>query len=201
EYLILRGDYVRSFVQVVATATGFGPDWMDFDPQTKSPLAMHLVKDDVPITGRVLDLQGRPVAAADVRLLALETSSNENLTAYLDDWKAKPAREALRSADKILLHPYVAGLPKVVHTDADGRFRLTGGGRERIARLSIEAPMIETMVVRVMPRPAAEIKPVSQGASERAMAEHPRNTLPTLYGVPFEHVAGPTKPIVGTVRD
>src|SRR5207248_979969 len=65
----------------------------------------------------------------------------------------------------------------------------------------IEAPTVETLVVRAVPRPAADIKIIGKHAAEQMMAEYPRNALPTLYGVPFDHVAGPAKLIVGTVRD
>ena len=115
-------------LQVIAAAKGFGPDWVKLEPQAKSELTLRLVKDDVPITGRVLDLQGRPVSAADVRLLALETTPEEDLASYLKGWKTERAQQALHVAGKVLYHPSVAGLPKTVKTDADGRFRLTGCG-------------------------------------------------------------------------
>jgi RNA polymerase sigma factor (sigma-70 family) len=201
EYAALSGEETWSFVQVIATAQGYGPDWAKFDPQAKSELTLRLVKDDVPLTGRVLDLQGRPVAAADIRLLALETTTDEDSRSYLTGWKAARTPGAVYAPSKELHHPSVVGLPRTVKTDADGRFRLIGCGRERTAKVAIEAPTIETHVVRIVPRPAAEIKTVVQDASERAMSEYSRNPLPTLYGIPFDHVAGPTKLIAGTVRD
>jgi RNA polymerase sigma factor (sigma-70 family) len=201
EYNTLGGQNVWSFLQVIATAEGFGPDWAKLDLQAKSPLTLRLVKDDAPITGRVLDLQGRPVAAADVRLLSLETTTEEDLTSYLKGWRTERFGGAIQSASKILYHASAAGLAKAVKTDAEGRFRLTGCGRERVVKLSIEAPTIETAVVRIIPRPAAEVKTVAQQAAERMMSQSFRQVLPTIYGLPFEHVAGPTKLIAGTVRD
>src|SRR5207253_2199947 len=131
----------------------------------------------------------------------LETTPDEDLRTYLAGWNSNRAQDAVRVA-KILYHPSVAGLPKTVTSDADGRFRLLGCGRERIAKLAIKAPTIETVVVRVLPRSAVDVKTIVQGASERRMmSEYSRQTLPTLYGVPFDHVAGPAKLIVGTIRD
>jgi RNA polymerase sigma factor (sigma-70 family) len=200
EFTALGGKNRWSVLQVVAAAKGFGLDWAEFDPQVKEGLTLRLVKDDVPITGRVLDLQGRPVSA-DIRLVGLETMPEEDLTSYLKNWKNEPAQKALQRAKKILYDPSIFGLPKQVKTDNDGRFRLTGCGRERIVKLAIEAPKIETALVRIIPRPAAEVKTVAQNAAEHLMPGYSRQMLPILYGVPFEHVAGPTKLVVGTVRD
>jgi hypothetical protein len=154
EYAALGGDNPWSIFQVVAAAKGFGPDWAKVEPHAKDALTLRLVKDDVPITGCVLDLQGRPVIA-DVRLVDLETTPEEDLSSYLKGWKTERAYQAVHEANKVLYHPSVAGLPKQVKTDKDGRFRLTGCGRERIAKLAIAAPTIETALVRVIPRPAA----------------------------------------------
>src|SRR5262249_51255408 len=117
---------------------------------------LRLVKDNVPITGRVLDLQGRPVIAG-VRLVGLETTPEEDLTSYLKNWKNEPAQLALQRAKKILYDPSNFGLPKQGKTERDGRLRLTGWGRERIVKLAIEAPTIETALVRIIPRSPAEV--------------------------------------------
>jgi RNA polymerase sigma factor (sigma-70 family) len=199
EYTALGGKNLWSILQVVATAEGFGPDWAKLDPQAKDGLTLRLVKD-VPISGRVLDLQGRPVIAG-VRLVGLETTPEEDLTSYLKNWKNEAAQLALRRAKKILYDPSNFGLPKQVKTDKDGRFRLTGCGCERIVKLAIEAPNIETALVRIIPRSAAEVKTVAQHAAEHLLPGYSRQMLPILYGATFEHVAGPTKLFIGTVRD
>jgi hypothetical protein len=201
EYTALGDGEPWSFVQVITAAKGYGPDWAKFDPQAKSELTLRLVKDDMPLTGRVLDLQGQPVAGADVRLLALETTPEEDLTSYVNGWKTSLRPEAVEAAGKVLHRPFVVGLPQSVKTAADGRFRLMGCGRERIARVAIEAPTIETDVVRILPRPTSEIKKLVQDTSERALSEHRKSPPLWVYGIPFDHVAGPTKLIIGTVRD
>ena len=54
--------------QVVALAEGYGPDWAELRFAGKmAELTLRLAKDDVPIQGRILDLQGKPVADAMVR--------------------------------------------------------------------------------------------------------------------------------------
>src|SRR5579884_37103 len=55
---------------VVAEAARYGQDWVSLkEARDGKELTLRLVKDDVPIRGRVLDLEGRPIAGATVRLL------------------------------------------------------------------------------------------------------------------------------------
>jgi len=53
---------------VVAAAEGHGFAWARVRPGASGDLTLRLVKDDVPLRGRVLDLQGKPVAGATVRI-------------------------------------------------------------------------------------------------------------------------------------
>ena len=55
--------------QIAAVAPGFGPAWVDAGSLLKGGEAtLRLVRDDVPIRGRVVDPQGRPIAGVTVRL-------------------------------------------------------------------------------------------------------------------------------------
>jgi RNA polymerase sigma factor (sigma-70 family) len=48
-------------VVLVATAPGYGPKWVPIDPAARgADTTIRVVRDDVPIRGRILDLQGRP---------------------------------------------------------------------------------------------------------------------------------------------
>jgi hypothetical protein len=68
-------------------------------------------------------------------------------------------------------------------TGADGRYRLTGIGRERVVYLRIEGDAIEHTFLKILTR--AKL-----------------NGLPPLaHGAMFEHVAAPTKPVRGIVKD
>jgi hypothetical protein len=101
------------------------------------------------------------VAGARVRLLRLETHPERHRLAA--QWVDAPGQ---------------------LTTGKDGRFRLSGIGRDRIAVLRIDGPAIEQKEVRVFTRPSRDGK-----------------TPHGHYPATFDHVAGPTKPIVGTVRD
>ena len=67
--------------------------------------------------------------------------------------------------------------------------RLAGIGRERVATLQIEGQTIETKQFEVRTRAGAAIRvPGYKGGMN--------SDLITIYGASFEHVAGPTRPIV-----
>ena len=51
-----------STVTVLAAAEGLGPDWVELRKPPDESLTLRLVDDSVPIKGRILDLQGRPVS-------------------------------------------------------------------------------------------------------------------------------------------
>ena len=53
-------------ITVLATAGGVGPDWADISKAFDQEMALRFVEDSVPISGRILDLQGKPVAGARI---------------------------------------------------------------------------------------------------------------------------------------
>jgi RNA polymerase sigma factor (sigma-70 family) len=192
---------VFAHAQVVAVAPGCGPDWTPADRPPAGEITLRLPANDVTIDGRILDLQGKPVAGAKVRVLRLETTADDDLAPFLDTWRSgNDGHLALGRLSKTLANPSAAGLPTTLTADADGRFRLPGAGRERIVVLSIDAPQIEHATLRVLPRPPAEVKALVRPPSESMMR---RGTLPPplLYGLRFDHLGMPVRPITGVVRD
>src|SRR5262249_26503962 len=145
---------------VVAAARGYGPAWASLERIEKGGLTLRLARDDVPIKGHVVDLQGRPVAGARIGVERVATAGQDE--------------------HHSLWQPVWLGLPKEVGTDKDGRFSLSSVGRDRTVVLHINGPTIEHKIVSVSTQAVVEGKKVEK--------------------VPVEVVAGPTKPIVGTVR-
>jgi RNA polymerase sigma factor (sigma-70 family) len=139
-----RGEPWR-YYDVLVTAPGYGPSWV-WMPEVKDELKLQLVKDDVTVRGRVVDLQGRPVIGATVQVLGPPWAT------VLDD----------------------------VTTDRNGRFIIRGIGRDRSVELRVSGPTIELKRVGVTTHSQVGGKPADQ--------------------VTVEVVAGPTKPIAGTVR-
>jgi RNA polymerase sigma factor (sigma-70 family) len=175
-------------VVLAAAAKGFGLDWIDVDAKSKSEeITLRLVADDVPITGRVLDLEGRPVAGVTVDVMRVaRTPEGQTLAKWVERhirdkggyaWEA--SLQAIRSD--------LLDLTEKTTTDAEGKFRLTGFGRDRVLRLKIHGPTIEHLLVWTMTRPGPAKGFVSGDLG--------------FYAANFDLLVGPTKPIIGTVRD
>jgi hypothetical protein len=180
---------------VVAQAPGCGPDWTELSLcNPAADITLRLAQDDVPINGRVLDLEGQPIAGVAVTVLRVE---KPEAIFSLDMVKLnvpgkvmvvkKDARGAAGAATPgAHLEAEALETPVSVKTGPDGRFRLTGFGRDRLVRLRLHGPSIENdyVYVQVRPNPAA-----GSVKDERA------------YYATFDYVAAPNRPIVGTVRE
>jgi protocatechuate 3,4-dioxygenase beta subunit len=195
----LPGSYVNPWrhVAVLAVAEGYGPAWGPaVAPEDSGEPTLRLAKDDMPIRGRILDLQGKPIAGVTIRVQELSQPLGADLAPWLEALQQdKSAAHATEF--KFLKNLYNSGLARLfpaVTTGADGRFELKGIGRERLAGIRIEGPTIVTQEVRMLTRPAEMITAV-------ASRNNPRGGTVTYYGTTFDHYAAPTKPIVGIVRD
>ncbi len=179
---------------VVAAAEGYGFAAARLDKAGAVDLTLRLVKDDVPIRGRVIDLQGKPVAGARVRISnnTLGIAKKGDLTGFLADLKAGNGHGSEHLA--WLYSPAFDLLFPPVTTGADGRFVMKGVGRERIALLRIEGPAIATQEVQVMTRAHEKIQlPENK--------DFPKGRMVTYYGANGEFLAALSRPVVGIVRD
>jgi protocatechuate 3,4-dioxygenase beta subunit len=197
------------YALVVASADGFGPNWASHggvpakagDPAADE-LTIRLVERGEPIIGRVLDLQGRPVAGATVRPERLEATAGEDLTPYLKAYKIGEINSEVLFS-KILFEPALAGLPSTVTADASGRFRIEGVGRERGLRMRIGGPGIEETMIRALTRPGLDIKALTEVGPETSMMMPgiPSRNGPPLHGPTFDVLVGPGRALTGVVRE
>src|SRR5262249_39417504 len=125
-------------------------------PQGLRGLTVKLARDDVPIEGRVVDLEGKPMGGVTVRVLDLAAGKAEDLGPWVKALQTDP-RESWMSYPQTRLDPAAAGLSAGVTTGADGRFRIAGAGRERLLTLRFEGPTIETREAFVMTRPGTTV--------------------------------------------
>jgi RNA polymerase sigma factor (sigma-70 family) len=170
--------------QVIVVAAGYGFDVGNVGGDGGDELTLRLVKD-VPIVGRILDQEGKPVAGAKVSLANVMGFKGEDLTEFLDDIrKGGTGAYAAKGWNSPL-----PGQPASVATGADGKFRLTGIGRERLVGLVVEGPAIQYVRLEAMTRPG---EPVVNPSPYRTQK---------IYGATFEYLASPSRPIRGVVRD
>ena len=193
------GPQVRTFPLVAATALRYGPSWVLLPkPEARADVTLQLVKDEVPIEGRILDLEGRPVPGATVTTEEIIAAPGEDLT---------PVIKALNSGmsgdvPPKFLAASVVGLPPTLTTDRDGRFRLAGIGQERTVSLRISGSTIQTGDIFVMTRLGIQASSVKHERPKLVIANSPSAGVgPMVYPARFEHAAGPTKPIEGVVSD
>jgi beta-lactamase regulating signal transducer with metallopeptidase domain len=180
--------------QIVAIADGAGPAFVD-PSAGDSTKVLRLADDDVPIRGRVLDINGQGVAGASIQLVGIHWHPSGKL----DGWLAALAAEkvAYPVTYRLLRSWNSTDLPSLyppVVTDREGRFTLKGVGRERVASLLISGPKIETRFEYVATRPMPAVKVPD---FDRQNQSH----TVTYHGAPFDLVAGPCLEVVGTVID
>jgi RNA polymerase sigma factor (sigma-70 family) len=183
--------------RVVAVAEGYGPGLSERETGKSGALMLRLAKDDTHLNGRILDLQGKPVAGATVRVHELHAPIFEgDLAVFVS--ALKDEKEFFPPMSKYLFWMggrAVGRLFAPAKTGDDGRFEIKGVGRERLAFLRIEGQTIATCDVYAMTRSGDTIHaPGYRG-------DKPYVEKLTLYGNGFDHIAAPCRPIVGVVRD
>ncbi len=186
-----------TFPWLIAAAPGFGLGWVHdaLKKAAEGEVTIRLVDEGVPIEGRIVNLEGRPVAGARIKLdgfwYARSRRDVHTETGDLSDWIA-----GARDTNARFLYSglgYVAARFVTVTTDADGRFRLPGIGRERIALFLVEGPTIATCLLNAMTRNGPEIRCIDPRSTPA------RTTV--FHGARFASSVEPTKPVEGVVRD
>jgi RNA polymerase sigma factor (sigma-70 family) len=188
--------FLGDLLPIVATADGFGIDWATVkDPRQE--LTLRLVPDQ-PLAGRVIDSEGRPVANATVEVMTLQTSVDEKLDPYLAV-VLKEGRDARSALRKGVYRPGEMALSPA-RTDAAGRFKISGVGRERLVVLDIASPGIARDVIYVVARAGFDPSPYRNIVIPRKPdMPRPPDPGPPLHGPAFDFVATPGKVVEGTV--
>ena len=177
---------VRNPRQVVASAPGFGLDWLS---EPREDAVFRLVPDQS-ITGRVIDLQGKPVAGAKVAVHDVRAGPPGAFDEMLKNWK-KSADEQREGAAKLKRSIWNrGGLEQALHTTtaADGTFTLSGLGKDRVVILHITGAGIADTNVAVATR--AGFDPAGAPRSQNR-----------LFAPNLELAVNPDQPITGVVRD
>jgi len=179
---------------LAATAASHGVGWVDVPAGVKrDDLTLRLANDDVPITGQVVDLEGKPVPGATFHVLEISAAAGEHLSPLFE---APPTEKGinlqLEKQDFQWDSIDLSRLGLKVTTDAEGRFRLTGLGQNRRIRARLDGPAIASQYLQVLTR---------NGMALEVKEYKGQPVVSTFYGASFRYVAAPTKPVVGVVRD
>jgi RNA polymerase sigma factor (sigma-70 family) len=191
-----RNDWKRMYVVAAAHRHGLAAAKVEAG-EAANHLTLQLARDDVPVQGRILDLQGRPVAGVKVSVADdVAIPKKGDLTDSIEAFKAAGNDANVMVARHLLYlwSPAFSALFPPVTTGADGRFEIKGIGRERVVRLRIEGPAIATREIHVMTR----VTPNIQGTRPRRPRDPP---AAVYYGAAFDFVVPPVKPVIGVIRD
>jgi RNA polymerase sigma factor (sigma-70 family) len=182
---------------VTAAAANYGAGWVTVPASGKrDDLTIQLANDDTPITGQIVGLEGKPLPGVTFTVLQVSAAAGDDLGPWLDAVKDKTRKSF--DLERLYLKRSTTALPAKATTDADGRFRLTGVGRFRLVRAYLEGPAIASQYLHVLARPGKTIEAMEfEGRPEYG---DPRRVT-TYYAADFRHVASPTRPVVGVVRD
>ncbi len=158
------------------------------------------------IEGRIVDLEGRPVAGARVEVTDLWSAPDNNLGRWLDqvqDRGVSHPSEGLSPGGMVGPLPATSrgrtqafspssAMPATT-TGPDGRFHLAGVGPEQLAEIRVTGPTIATTQLYVMGRDGADVRATRHGGlTPSQIVYHARR---------LEYAAAPGKPIEGVVRD
>lgn len=111
----------------------------------------------MPIRGRLLDHDGRPLGGARVQLTSLRVPTGRDLDAYIARVTTDFSIFASHHDERSLYQPVLPGVTTETKTDDDGRFTLSGLGRDRLVDLKLTSPTTIDTTITVMTRDGEDI--------------------------------------------
>ncbi|MCA9127624.1 MAG: hypothetical protein KDB22_11085 [Planctomycetales bacterium] len=173
-----------------ASLQGHGCTWVRFSQlqDNESPV-LHLV-NDVPVRGRVVDLEGNPIPGVVVKAGSLRTSETGDVSEWLDAIRAGHRHETAFPLAAHNTKLNAIAVRDTVVTDSGGRFEMHGLGRDRIIELEFRADQIAFEQAQVVTR---QMEPI---VATIVSAESQR-----VFGSDFTLSASPSQVIQGTVLD
>ena len=142
-------------MELTAEAPGYGAG-LGQVPGT--PMAgdveLRLVADDVPIRGRILDTQGRPIPGVNVRVGTIEEPPAGDLDALIQTGTIRQVDFPRDFQRRLVDQGGTQWVKRRIQTDPDGRFQVDGAGRDRLVLLEFDGPGIESGRVWTMTRVA-----------------------------------------------
>lgn len=178
--------------QIAASLTGFGPAWVTYGGiDASQPLTLRLV-EDLPLRGRVIDLEGRPIAGTSVKVSAPQAAKEDDLSQWSAGIKAGEAPDTIRQKVPLSVESRLIGTPTAVTTDADGRFEIHGLGRERVVLLKFAG---EQVAYREAQAATRDMETLQQRSGFDFEGKDP------VFGATFTFSAEPARTVEGIIKD
>ncbi len=192
-----RGNSSEEIPALAAIAPGWATAWIDLPKADDAghELDLKLTADDVPITGKVVDDQGHPIAGVRASVFMIIEPHSRNAREFLRQARSTDREEqakALYSFRRMLALAFYPDAP-AARTDARGEFRLTGVGRDRIVLLDLDGPSIAGMQVMVITTSEPMQEPIVFNPGDEPSYR--------IHGPRFEVKAAPGRELAGTIRD
>ena len=161
-----------SRTSILAIHRNFGPEEKS-GPLSEETVNLQLAKATVPLLGRVLDLEGKPVVGARVKLQQIEKpyvafGNTDAVAKWAELAKKNPTSNSVNEmevasateAPAPVVHFYPVGsrlsgvelLNIETTTDTDGQFRINDIGDDRLAVLRVDGADVASTMLRVVAR-------------------------------------------------
>jgi beta-lactamase regulating signal transducer with metallopeptidase domain len=163
--------------------------WSKID--ATKPLVFKL-SPDFPIHGRVVDLQGQPVAGVAVCLLSVSEFFNGSPDSWLKRFKGDTPSGAEPAPSLGGRRPARDRTDPWAVTNQEGRFVIRGIHAERLITAALRGDSIAYEQLSIVTR---NIPTIIHGPSDF------QTDIDKVYGADFIHPASPGRSIVGTVHD
>lgn len=181
---------------IAACLPGYGGQWVEFEEieAEKDNLVLRLV-DDIPLQGRVVDLEGNAVANVQIKIGGIQQGKDNRIETWLDAAKAGELPWTLADKASSSVDPALVDLSTSLKTDANGSFQIKGIGKDRLLNLAFEGAGTARESIKIVMR---SIEPFERAIASSAQFGDPTETV---FGAEFTFTTAPSRPITGTVRD
>lgn len=189
-------------IYLIAHHKGYGIDWLEFtDRQATSPQKEQVLRlcKDTPISGRVVNTEGKPLEGVKVAPVAILVPPNDKLDDMLARFD-KGFQDALSTPTKRIYLPleHILG---TTTTDREGRFTVEGLGAERLVSVLVTGKDIARSAPYIVTRKGFDPKPYNETILKKDFDFRSLNRFAGLYAPGLTFIAEPARVIEGVVVD